>query len=171
MLGHNLQFAVFTILIKLIMSSGWWRSLATLPPCYRGIKIRVNLVILRQIKCNVLLWNAQLFLFTQYWHSLVSSLMQFLSFTSMKVCCWGKGCMLSSISKQIYCGQSRRCRWRGVRPQSSQFVRLCSWQLHSQHAYWHYTHITSTVVSISIQKPIFDFPDWQGFLEHLRPVK
>ena len=118
------------------------------------------------MKCNVLLWNAQLFLYAQYWHRLDASLMQFLSFTSMKVCCGGKVCMLSSISKQIYCGQSRRCR-----SQTSQFVRRCSWQLHSQHAYWHYTHITSTVVSISIQKPIFDFPDQKGFLEHLRPVK
>ena len=124
------------------------------------------------MKCNVLLWNAQLFLYAQYWHSLDASLMLFLSFASMKVCWGGKWCMLSSISKQIYCGQSRRCRCLGARAQSSQFVRRCSWQLHSQHAYWHYTHITSTVVSISIQKPIFDFPDWQGFLEDLlRSVK
>ena len=164
MLGHNLQFAVFTILIKLIMSSGWWRSLATLPPCYRG---QFSCTAANPMKCNVL-WNAQLFLYAQYWHSLDASLMQFLSFTSMKVCCGGKGCMISSISNQIYCGQSRRCGCLGARAQSSQFVRLCSWQLHSQHAYWHYTHITST---ISIQKPIFDFPDQKGFLEHLRPVK
>ena len=123
------------------------------------------------MKCNVLLWNAQLFLYAWYLCSLGASLMQFLSFTSMKVCCGGKGCMISSISNQIYCGQSRRCGCLGARAQSSQFVRLCSWHLHSQHAYWHYTHITSTVVSISIQKPIFDFPDQKGFLEHLRPVK
>ena len=93
------------------------------------------------MKCNVLLWNAQLFLYAQYWHSLDASLMQFPPFTSMKVCLPGKGCMLSSISKQICCGQSRRCR-----SQSSQFVRRCSWQLHSQHAYWHYTHITRAVI-------------------------
>ena len=85
-------------------------------------------------------------LYAQYWHSLDASLMQFLPFTSMKICLPGKGSMLSSISKQMFCRQNRRCRCLGAWPQSSQFVRRCSWQLHSQHAYWQYTHITRAVI-------------------------